>query len=205
MPGKTIIEIPSDLQQQMLAELRQARFGYLLALHILLLCAVGRTPSEIAAFLFCSRSSVYRAVAAYGRGEIPIANTTADEVEHPGISRHYIASLQRSLLSILKYAPCAFGWCRTRWSCSALAAELFARRGVAVSPEKIRRWLHNLGDVWKRARHVAQDSDPERVSKLARIRHIIEHLRTSSLVLFSDELDIHLLPKIGYEWMLRGR
>jgi len=39
----------------MLKELRQARYGHLLALHILLLCAQGRTPSEIAAFLFCSR------------------------------------------------------------------------------------------------------------------------------------------------------
>jgi len=42
----------------MLAELRRARYGYLLALHLLLLGAAGRTPSEIAAVLFCSRSSV---------------------------------------------------------------------------------------------------------------------------------------------------
>ena len=145
MPGKTIIEIPTDLQEKMLAELRQARVGYLLALHSLLLCAKGRTPTEIAAFLFCSRSSVYRAVAAYRRGEIPFGNTTAAEVEQPGIVRRSIPSLHRSLLSLLKCAPRAFGWCRTRWSCSSLAAELAARRGVAVSPEKIRRWLHDLG------------------------------------------------------------
>lgn len=62
MPGKTILEIPDHEQQQMLKELRQARFGYLLALHILVLCAQGRTPSEIADFLLCSRSSVYRTV-----------------------------------------------------------------------------------------------------------------------------------------------
>jgi len=42
----------------MLAELRRARYGYLLALHLLLLCAAGRSPTEIAAVLFCSRSSV---------------------------------------------------------------------------------------------------------------------------------------------------
>ena len=33
----------------MLAALRRARYGYLLALHILLLCAAGRNPTEIAA------------------------------------------------------------------------------------------------------------------------------------------------------------
>ena len=55
MPGKTILEIPIEEQERMLGELRQARYGYLLSLHILLLCAQGRTPSEIASFLFCSR------------------------------------------------------------------------------------------------------------------------------------------------------
>jgi len=48
----------------MLAELRRARYGELLALHILLLCAAQRSPTEIAAVLFCSRSTVYRVVAA---------------------------------------------------------------------------------------------------------------------------------------------
>ena len=35
MPGKTILEIPVAEQEQMLRELRAARYGYLLALHIL--------------------------------------------------------------------------------------------------------------------------------------------------------------------------
>jgi len=42
----------------MVAELRRARYGYLLALHLLLRGAAGRSPTEIAAVLFCSRSSV---------------------------------------------------------------------------------------------------------------------------------------------------
>lgn len=54
----------------MLSELRRARYGYWLALHILLLCAAGYSPTRIAAVLFCSRSSVYRAVRAYQHLEI---------------------------------------------------------------------------------------------------------------------------------------
>ena len=69
MPGRTILDIPQEAQVQMLSELRQAGYGYLLGLHILLLCAAGRTPTEIADFLFCSRSSVYRTVAAYRQGK----------------------------------------------------------------------------------------------------------------------------------------
>jgi hypothetical protein len=54
----------------MLAALRRARYGYLLALHTVLLCAAGRSPTEIAAVLFCSRSSVYRTVRAYREGTL---------------------------------------------------------------------------------------------------------------------------------------
>ena len=52
MPTSTCLEIPAEEQAQMLAALRRARYGYLLALHIVLLCAAGRTPTEIAAGLF---------------------------------------------------------------------------------------------------------------------------------------------------------
>ena len=115
-----------------------------------------------------------------------------------------MSSLRRSLVAIIKRVPSAFGWCRTRWSCQTLALELRARRGYKVSRETIRRWLHEQGYVWKRARHVARDLDPERVTKLARIRHIIETLPGSAALFTAFELDIHLLPKLGYEWMLRG-
>ncbi len=142
MPGKTILEIPAAEQEQMLTELRQARYGHLLSLHILLLCAQGRTPSEIAAFLFCSRSSVYRTVDAYRRGALSTVQATASAGNDEARLRPYISSLTRSLVAIIKRVPGAFGWCRTRWSCQTLALELRARRDCKVSRETIRRWLH---------------------------------------------------------------
>src|SRR2546427_6490090 len=65
MPASTLLDIPEGEQDQMLAALRRARYGYLLAFHVLLLCAAGRNPTDIAAFLFCSRSRVYRSVRLY--------------------------------------------------------------------------------------------------------------------------------------------
>jgi len=204
VPGQTILEIPEAEQEQMLAELRQARYGHLLALHILLLCAKGRTPSEITAVLFCSRSSVYRTVKAYRRGTLHSSQATESDGSKEVRARPYISSLKRSLVALIKRVPSRFGWLSTRWSCATLSIELRTRRGCKVSRETIRRWLHELGYVWKRTRHAARDDDPERVTKLARIRHIVEHLRSSEMLFFVDELDLHLLPKIGYEWMLRG-
>lgn len=201
MPGTTILDIPAAEQEQMLSQLRRARYGHLLALHILLLSAAGWTPSAISSALFCSRSSIYRLVCDYRKGNLDLG--LGYEAASGG--RHHRASLKRSLLALVKRAPSAFGWCRTRWSCAALAVELQARRHVSVSQDTVRRWLHELGYAWKRARHVARDDDPERISKLARIRSLIEGLQLPTEALFfADELDIHLLAKIGYEWMLGG-
>src|SRR5215210_928852 len=184
----------------MLSELRQARYGYLLGLHILLLCAKGRTPSEIAATLFCSRSSVYRAVAAYRGGQ---RRRGWCEASAAAVSPKLLG-WQRSLLALLRRTPHAYGWCRTRWSCATLSLQLAAQRGLRVSRETIRRTLHRLSYAWKRARRAARDDDPERVPKLARIRHLIETLPGKAALFFADELDIHLLPKLGYEWMPAG-
>jgi hypothetical protein len=72
---------------------------------------------------------------------------------------------------------------------------------MEVSAETMRHWLHELGWEWKRAKVTAKDEDPERVEKLARIRLAFEQLRAGVALFFADELDIHLLPKIGYQWM----
>ena len=41
MPRSTVLDLPQEEQTQMLAALRRAWYDYLLALHILLLCAAG--------------------------------------------------------------------------------------------------------------------------------------------------------------------
>jgi transposase len=200
VPGSTIIDLSCFEQEQMLFELRRARFGYWLALHIILLCAAGYTPTQIAAALFCSRSSVYRAVRAYRAGSL-VGFTDGEQPRRVG---SLTPSLRRSLLALLKRAPSAYGWCRTRWSCATLATQIKVQRGTQVSTATLRRWLHQLDWVWKRAKLVARDDDPDRINKLARIRFCFENLACQAALIFADELDIHLLPKVGYQWMPKG-
>ena len=203
MPKSTIVEIPVEEQVRMRAALRRARYGYLLALHVLLLCAAGRPPSEVEAVLFCSRSSVYRIVRAYRAGTLSFEEG-CERVAQQRRRRVLTPSLKRSVVALLKTAPRTLGWCRTRWSCATLAVELQVRRGIEVSAETMRQWLHELGWEWKRAKVAAKDDDPERVTKLARIRLAVEQLRTGAALFFADELDINLLPKVGYQWMPKG-
>jgi transposase len=205
VPHATILELPATEQAQMLGELRRARYGYLLALHILLLCAAQRSPTEIAAVLFCSRSTVYRVARAYRAGQWD--HLTEEDGPQKAVSRRppqLSPTLRRSVLGILHSVPRVCGWCRTRWSCATVALELFVRRRITVSSETVRRWLHELDWEWKRAKLRAKDDDPQRLEKLARIRLAFEQLRAGVALFFADELDISLLPKVGYQWMPKG-
>src|SRR4051794_34631803 len=195
MPAQIVIEIAPPEQARLLAALRRARRGHWLALHILLLLALHYSPSEIAAVLLCARSTVYAVARDWQQGRLwpePVSTSRLP---------CFTPSFQRSLLALLQKTPAAYGWCRTRWSGAALALPLEVQRGIGLSAETVRRCLHALGWVWKRAKLVAKDSAPERAAKRARIRGVYERLGRRAALLFADELDLHLLPKVGSQWM----
>jgi transposase len=204
MPKHTVLDLPQEEPAALLAALRRARYGYWLALHIVLVCATGRSPTAIAAVLFCSRSRVYRTVRAYQAGTLGLEYDPRGRLIPPRRTTVWVPTRRRALLALLKAPPRAYGWCRTRWSGATLALTLQAKRGMTVSAETRRRWLHELGWVWKRATLVARDDDPQRLDRLARIRYVFQQLTPWAIMVFADELDIPLRPKVGCAWRPKG-
>ena len=164
MPRRTIVDISLEEQVCMRTDLRRARYGYLVALHLLLLCAAGRTPSEVASILFCSRSSGSRIVRADRSGTLSVVEGREHARQQRRL-RLLTPSLKRSVLALRKPAPRALGWYRTRGSCTTLAVERQVRRGLEISAATLRSGLHELGWEWKRAKVAAKDEDPERVTQ----------------------------------------
>ena len=74
--------------------------------------AAGR-KTEIAAFLFCSRSSVYRIVRVYRTGSLGIRVDQDGQLSIAVRMTVLMPWLTRSLGALLKKAPRAYGWCRT--------------------------------------------------------------------------------------------
>jgi transposase len=168
MPKRTVLDRPQEEQAALLAALRRARYGSWLALHILVWCAAERSPTDIAAVLVCSRSSVYRTVRAYQMGTLDLEYDARGRLIPPRRTTVLVPTRRRSLLALLKAPPRAYGRCRTRWSCATLALTRQTTRGMTVSAATLRRWLHELGWVWQRATLVARDDDPQRIDRLAR-------------------------------------
>jgi putative transposase len=106
---------------------------------------------------------------------------------------------------LLQFTPRDFGFFRSRWSCELLALLLRDQHGLRFSAETIRRGLHRMNFVWRRPRPVVGPRDPEHEGKLRRIRRLIATVPADETVVFQDEVDVHLNPKIGSCWMPRGQ
>jgi transposase len=106
---------------------------------------------------------------------------------------------------LLSSTPQDFGFFRSRWSCGLLALLLWQREGIRLSPETVRRGLHRMEFVWRRPRPVVGLRDPQHAAKLRRIREFLADLPPDETVVFQDEVDVHLNPKIGSCWMRRGQ
>jgi transposase len=121
---------------------------------VLLLCA---------AFLFCSfcsRSSVDHLIRRYRAEKLGCTVDAEGQLTAPVRTTVLFPWVKRSLGALLKAPPRAYGRCRTRWSGATLAIALKTNQGLAVSAWTVRRWLHELGWVGKRAKLVAEDDEP---------------------------------------------
>ncbi len=100
--------------------------------------------------------------------------------------------------------PRAYGFFRSRWTCTVLALLLWERQHVRKSPETIRRQLHRQNYVWRRPRPVLRPVDPDYDQKVRRIQGLLRSLPADETAVFQDEVDVHLNPKIGSMWMPQG-
>lgn len=105
---------------------------------------------------------------------------------------------------LVSFSPQDFGFFRSRWSCELLALLLREREGIRLSPETVRRGMHRMEFVWRRPRPVVGPRDPDHSHKLRTIQQLIAQLPSDETVVFQDEVDVHLNPKIGPCWMVRG-
>jgi hypothetical protein len=101
--------------------------------------------------------------------------------------------------------PPDFGFLRGRWSCDPLSLWLRERDGVGASRETVRRWLQRGNLVDRRPRPVLKPDEEQGQVKLAELRKLLEDLPKDEAAVWQDEVEIHIDPKIGPIWMLRGQ
>jgi putative transposase len=191
------IRLSSDERKTLLQAYRQALVARRAL--VLLLLAEGRSYRDIGAAAFASPAMIASVKKNFAAGGV--ARVLGRE-ERPFAVAYWLIVVVRWLLH---KTPRDFGFFRSRWSCAALALLLWEREGIRLSAETVRRGLHQMEFVWRRPRPVVGPRDPEHETKLRRIRRLLATVPRNETVVFQDEVDVHLNPKIGSQWMIRGQ
>ena len=123
-----------------------------------------------------------------------------------GVSKVDADALQ-ALAEIVGASPQDFGWRRPTWTQELLVKTLAAVLQLEVSLTTVRRMLRHLGARWGSARPIVGCpwSRHRKGRRMRQIRDVIASLGKRDVAYYEDEVDIHLNPKIGRDWMLRGQ
>jgi len=160
----------------------------------------GEPTATVAEWLGVTRQSLYNWAGRFLReGRSSALQTHL----HPGRPPLWNEDCQIVLRASLHQSPTEFGYPAVNWTVRLLQHQLGRCLGQALSMDTVRGHLHGLGYVWKRPRYVL-DPDPQRAAKKRRLRQWFWHLPQRSVVLFEDETDMVLFPKLQAGWALRG-
>lgn len=116
------------------------------------------------------------------------------------------AAFRARLVVLLRRSPEHFGWRRPTWTRELLCLQMVREGRPNVSVSTMGRTLAAIGARLGSPKPVvlcpwSRDARERRVRE---IRALELRAGVTQPVLYADEVDIHLNPRIGRDWMLRG-
>ena len=148
-------------------------------------------------------TTVYRVAKRFrSRGEWGLWDAREDNGKTK-LDERFLAVLYR----VVRATPHHYGWRRPTWTRELLVETLVRETGTRVHVTTMSRALAlvrarrgrprpTVGCPWAKA---------AKTRRLNAIRHILASLPRGHVAVYEDEVDIHLNPKIGLDWMGRGQ
>lgn len=174
------------------------------ALRFLIVAHLGlrKTSCEVESELGVARATVVRTAHRYAEQGVAGLYDKRSDNGTPKVDDDF----RHRVVVLLRRTPEDFGWLRPTWTRELLCLQMTGEGWPPVTVTTMGRVLARIGArigtpkpvvlcPWKR---------DARLQRLAEIRAIETNASAEEPVLYSDEVDIHLNPKIGRDWMLRG-
>lgn len=181
---------------------KQGDAGLLIRAQIVASLGRGRRAKETADLVGSVRSHVYRTARRFrDRGRDGLLDGRRDNGRQLAT-----AAFDQVVLELISGSPLDGGFKRPTWTRELLVRVAAERTGVRVSLTVMGRVLRRLGARRGRPKPTVACplSERHRRRRLAKIRALLSTLRDDEVAVYEDEIDIHLNPKIGVDWMPRG-
>lgn len=163
----------------------------------------GAGAEEIARVVGFDRSHVYRIMKAHVDQGWDALQDHRHEVDR-ALADEAFSEVVRVLVG---GCPREYGYERATWTRELLVRVSYGMTGTLVSARTMSRVLRRVGARRGRPKPVVAPrlSPRQQRRRLAGIRKIIQNLGPKEVCVYEDEVDIHLNPHVGWDWMLRGQ
>jgi transposase len=163
----------------------------------------GRSAPVTAMILQVHRSTVYRVAERFREHGLEGLRDGRAQNGCRKLTNRYLARLQ----DVVSGSPEDHGWRRPTWTRELLVATLFTKTRIRIHVATMSVALKRIGARRGRPKPTVHCPWPEGRKQrcLRNIRKLIENLASDEVAVYVDEVDIHLNPKIGWDWMIRGQ
>ncbi len=163
----------------------------------------GRSAREIERVLKVHNTTVYRVVRGFGEhGEAALWDGRQDNGAEK-LSEHYLQILDR----VVRSNPQEHGWRRPTWTREILVETMVRKTGVRIHVATMSRALALIRA--RRANPRPRVKCPwfaaVKSRRLNALSRLIAALPPGEVAVYEDEVDVHLNPKIGLDWMGFGQ
>ncbi len=170
---------------------------------IILHSAEGRSRRQIARMLLCSPTTVDRIRRRFVEQGIEGLYDRRGDNGQAKVNEDYILAL----IQAVQGSPQDYGYPRPTWTQELLIKVMVEETGTEISRSAMCRLLRRLGIRRGMPKPTVGCPWAEKARKrrLAFIRRLIKTLPKNEVAFYEDEVDIHLNPKIGPDYMLPGQ
>jgi transposase len=199
-----VLKVPYAVKQRLCKNLRRCRdAGTKLRLLIVLNTLNGRSARQTAAVLQVHNTSVYRVLKRFRTyGEAGLADGRADNGADK-LDADFLGHLDR----VVRATPKDYGWRRPTWTRELLVETLVRQTGVRIDVTTMSRALARIQARRGRPKQTVGCPWPKakKTRRLNRLRQLLATLPRCEWAFYEDEVDVHLNPKVGLDWMGRSQ
>ena len=197
-------ELRCSDKERIRKHLRQCRDAGLKTRYLIIAnLMTGRSVEETVMTLQVGRSTVYAVAKRFREcGEAGLVDRREENGQRK-LDERYLVTLS----DVVASSPLEHGWRRPTWTREILVKTLVRQTGVRIHVSTMSKALRLIGARLGRPKPTVGCPWSKRAKnkRLREIRQLIDNLPADEVAVYEDEVDIHLNPKIGPDWMVRGQ
>jgi len=193
-----------SVKERLLRQLRRCRDAGLRTRYLIIINLLnGRSAYDTAAVLGVHNTTVYRVVKRFNQYQEAGLGDAREDNGAEKLSEAYLGRLDQ----VVRGTPPDYGWKRPTWTRELLVATMARQTGVRVALTTMSRALALIQARRGRPRPRVRCpwSVAAQTRRLNRIRTLLQTLPRGHVAVYEDEVDVHLNPKIGLDWMGLGQ